>query len=263
MSVPSLHSRLLQATAGAAHSVEFTWRRADETGALFPTDRPGGQTSGRSPQRIAVLGERGETNLGVLTNELGIAGFLAREHRRTTGRGCDWSLSAFPSDRLADGPAVLADRAAELVDTDLVVLLIGVTDARRLLPVVVWERQLRRTLDLLVALLPEHALVAVAEVPPLGHVGSLSRPARVAAGRRSSLLNRRTRRVVGGYPTVTAVEYPRELADDLGRPTGQRRRHTHFYAAWARVLMAALVDVPGASDLAPAAGEPAAYRSVS
>lgn len=64
---------------------------------------------------------------------------------------------------------------------------------------------MRDTLDMLVQGLPRGARVLVSEIPPLDNAGSLSAPARLAAGLHGRALNAQTRLVAEDYPSVTVV----------------------------------------------------------
>lgn len=235
-------ARSLRFAASAVHLVEFFFRRTDRSGDIYPDDVPRGQISGPDPDRIMVIGERGEISLGVLTHELSIAGFLAREHHHRTGRGCTWSVSTLPRDRIAGGRALVAGRLREVTEADLVVILAGISDCLNLTSASRWHQGLDETLTTLFEHLPLDARLAVAEIPPLENAGSLSRAARLAAGYRSTLLNHRTRKVLRAHPRARAVSFPSELTDRLWVPQSQQERYTRTYALWSRHLVTALVE---------------------
>lgn len=232
----------LRLAANAVHLVEFFFRRADRSGDIYPTDAPYGQVPGVDPDRIMVIGERGEISLGVVTHELSIAGYIAREHHQRTGRGCAWSVATLPGDSIDDGRALVTAHAAEIARTDVVIVLVGIIDCLTLTSAARWHRGLDEMLTALFDELPLDAHVAVAEIPPLGNAGSLSRAARLAAGYRSTLLNHRTRKLVRAHPRATAVPFPPELTDRLWVPQSQQERYTRTYALWSRSLMAACLE---------------------
>lgn len=232
----------LRLAATAVHWVEFFFRRADRSGDIYPDDEPYGQVPGVDPDRIMVIGERGEISLGVLTHELSIAGYIAREHHRLTGRGCAWSVATLPGDHIDDGRALVDTHSGDLAKTDLVVVLAGISDCLTLTSAARWQRGLEDMLTALFDRLPLDAHVAVAEIPPLENAGSLSRSARLAAGYRSTSLNYRTRKALRSRPRATAVPFPPELTDRLWVPQSLQERYTRTYALWSRSLVAACLE---------------------
>jgi hypothetical protein len=259
VTMPPLPQSPLRLAAAAVHLVAFFFRRADRSGDIYPDDEPRGRIAGAAPERVVVMGERGEISLGVVTHELSIAGFLAREHHRSTGRGSEWSIATLPRDRISDGPALASHQATELARTDLVVLLAGISDCLALTSAARWEHHLRATLSELFRELPLDSHVAVAEIPPLDNAGSLSRVARLAAGHRSTALNRRTRTVLMDHPCAIAIPFPPELTDRLWVPQSEEERYTRTYALWSRSLMSAIGDAWHAPE--PADGSPAHRRT--
>ncbi|GAA0965930.1 hypothetical protein [Frigoribacterium faeni] len=240
VTIPPRGQHPLRLAAGLVHLVSFFFRRADQSGDIYPVDASRGVVAGDSPERILVLGERGEINLGVVTNELSIAAFVAREHQRVTGRGSHWAISTLSRDSLADGPAAASRHAADLARTDLVVVMAGISDCLRLVSAGTWETHLRATLDALFRQLPRDARVVVAEIPPLENAGSLTRPARIAAGHRASLVNRRTRVVAAEDPRVVVAPFPADLTDRLWVPQSREERYTRTYSIWSRAVVAAV-----------------------
>lgn len=238
---------LLRLAASAVHGVEFFFRRTDRSGDIYPDDAPHGQIPGADPDRILVMGERGEISLGVLTHELSIAGFVGREHHRRTGRGCAWSVATLERDRIGDGKALVAAHSGEVARTDLVVVLAGISDCLTLTSVARWRRGLDETLRALFDELPPDAHVVVAEIPPLGNAGSLGRAARVAAGYRSTVLNHRSRKLLQAYPRATVAAFPPELTDRLWVPQSRQERYTRTYSLWSRSLVAACLEARRAS----------------
>jgi len=240
VTIPLLGARPLRFTATAVHLVELFFRRADVSGDIFPADAARGSVAGPEPDRIVVMGERGEISLGVVTNELSMAGFLAREQHEATGRGVEWSIAVLERDSVAEGRAAAARHAVDLARTDLVVLMVGISDALRLARGARWERHVRATVEALFDELPVDARVAIAEIPPLDNAGSLSRAARIAAGQRAAALNRRTRAVAIDHPRLVVVPFPTELTERLWVPQSEELRYTRTYSVWSRGIVATL-----------------------
>jgi NAD(P)-dependent dehydrogenase (short-subunit alcohol dehydrogenase family) len=193
--------------------------------------------AGADPDRVVFLGERGELSLGVRTHELSLPAFFARRRSRRTSRGLRWSIAALPTSRIQDAPAVVERMAARLQGVDTVVVLAGITDALRVTSPAAWDRNLRATLDALMRALPRGAQVIVGEIPPLGNAGSLSRPARVAAGLQGRVLNTRTRLVVSDYPAVVVAGFPEELTMSVWRPESEEHRYRDTYKVWGEDLV--------------------------
>ncbi|WP_316289167.1 SGNH/GDSL hydrolase family protein, partial [Clavibacter michiganensis] len=238
----------------AARVGEFLYRRADVSGDIHPDDAAHGTVEGPDPDRIAVVGETGMISLGVRTHQIALPAFLARHHATRTGRGVAWSIASLPGSRLREAPAVIAGAEADLARADAVVLLAWITDVLRVTSTGAWSRQMRVAIEALRAHLPEGAWILVAGIPPLDNAGSLSRPARLAAGVHAQALNRHTRDVVDGLPLTRAVTFPEELARALWRPDGEESRYQRTYRSWGAHLSAALVDARAG---AAAAGAPA------
>jgi hypothetical protein len=215
---------------------EFLFRRADASGDVYPDDADHGVVPGPDPDRVLFLGEAGMITLGVRTHDLSLAAFFARHHHAATRRGVEWRVRTLPSSRIAEGPRVTAAMEAELRRTDLVVLVVGITDALRVISGANWEESVRSTLRALISSLPRDARILVAEIPPLDNAGTLSRPARIAAGLQAQALNRRTREAAEEHERCRAVAFPDELTRSLWRPDSEENRYTHTYTTWARRL---------------------------
>jgi hypothetical protein len=229
----------------AARVAEFLYRRSDASGDFHPDDAAHGTVEGPDPDRIAVLGEVGMISLGVRTHQIALPAFLARDHATRTGRGVTWTTAALPGSRLREAPAVIAGAECDLVRADAVVLLAGITDVLRVTSARAWTKQMRAALEAMRAHLPRDAWILVADIPPLDNAGSLSAPARLAAGAHAKELNRRTREVVDGLPSTLAVTFPEELTRALWVPESEESRYQRTYRAWGAHLAEALVDARG------------------
>jgi hypothetical protein len=240
-----LPARLLAHAAAAARAAEYLYRRSDASGDFHPDDARQGIVEGPDPDRIAVVGETGMISLGVRTHQISLPAFLARHHASRTGRGVFWSIAPLPGARLREAPAVVAAAECELVRADAVVLLAGITDVLRVTSARAWARQMREAVDALREHLPRDAWILVAAIPPLDNAGSLSRPARMAAGIHAQALNRRTREVVDGLPCTRVIPFPEELTRSLWVPESEESRYQGTYRTWGTHLAEALVDARG------------------
>jgi hypothetical protein len=216
--------------------VEFVFKRRDAAGDIYPDDPDHGVVAGPHPERVVFLGERGELSLGVRTHDLSLPAFFARRRAAETGRGVEWSIAAPSSSSVRDAPAVVVGHADELPGCDHVVVLLGITDALLVTAPSVWERQLRLTIDTLLQALPRRSRVTLGDVPPLDNAGSLSAPARVAAGIQGRALNARMRLVAEDYPSVSVVEFPEELTRSVWRPESEEHRYRDTYKVWGEHL---------------------------
>jgi len=232
----TLLRRLRDAPSTAARVVEFAFRRRDVAGDLYPDDPDHGVVDGPGPERVLVLGELGQISLGVRIHDLSLPAFFARRRASLTRRGVSWSVAAVESSSIRDAPDVVVQRGAVLPGCDRVVVLLGITDALRVISPSAWEDRMRDTLHLLVQGLPRGARVIVSEIPPLDNAGSLSAPARLAAGLHGRRLNARTRNVAQDYDAVTVVEFPEELTRSVWRPESEEHRYRDTYRVWGEHL---------------------------
>jgi hypothetical protein len=211
---------------------EFLFRRSDAAWDVFPDDPAQGLVHGPQVDQVWFLGERGELSLGVRTHDLSLPAFFARHRASGQGRGTAWSMASAPSSSVRQLPGIVQGHRDHLRQCELAVVMVGITDALRVMPPATWERHLRDTLSALLAALPPTARVLVGEIPPLDNAGSLSRPARVAAGVHGQALNDRARAVAEDLPRVSVVGFPEELTRSVWRPEAEEHRYRDTYAVW-------------------------------
>jgi hypothetical protein len=240
---PITAARTLSTTA--AHAAEFLFRRADESGDIHPDDPDRGVVPGPDPDRVLFLGELGQISLGIRTHELSLPAFFSRRVAARSHRGVAWSISALPNSRLLSARKVIDRDQGELEHVDAVVMLVGITDVLRVTGVSAWERHLRATLDALVAHVPRDTPVLISDTPPLDNAGSLSRPARVAAGILGRSLDRNTGAVAADYPTAQAIPFPEELTRSLWLPESVEQRYRDTYRIWGAHLADAYLHMRG------------------
>lgn len=234
--LPRTLERAIQVPTRLVRLTEFLFRRADASGDIYPDDDNHGVIEGPDPDRVLFLGEPGMISLGVRTHDLSLAAFFARHHHAITHRGVEWTIRTLPNSRLHEAPTMIGAAEEELHQANLVVLPVGITDALRVTSGTLWEKQLRTTLSSLRIALPHDARILIAEIPPLDNAGSLSRPARIAAGIHANTLNQHTRLAAKDYPNCTTMAFPEELTRSLWRPDSEENRYTHTYTTWARHL---------------------------
>jgi len=217
---------------------EFFFRRSDAAFDVFPDDAAEGTVRGVGTDRVWFVGERGELSLGVRTHELSLPAFFARRRAARSGRGTAWSIASAPSSSLRQLPAIVRGHRELLRECELAVVMVGITDALRVMPPERWEQHLRDTVDALLDALPPTGRVLLGEIPPLDNAGSLSRPARVAAGVHGQALNARARSVADDHERVDVVGFPEELTRSVWRPEAEEHRYRDTYAVWGAHLAA-------------------------
>jgi hypothetical protein len=117
--------------------------------ALDYVPRPDGvaqaHSGGHNADRILLFGSGIVVGWGVATHDIGLAGSLAREVTRRTGRAVDIEVIADP--RLSVTNAVTRLRELNLRRYDAMVIYVGENDALRLTAVSEWSRRLAALLD--------------------------------------------------------------------------------------------------------------------
>lgn len=227
-----------------ARIAEFVFRRKDSGGDIYPNDPNYGVVAGPNPERVIFLGELGELSLGVRTHELSLPAFFARHQAAQTGRGLEWEIAPLPSSSVRDAAATVVRLQEKLPGCDHVVILLGITDSLLVIPPGVWEENLRLTIETLLQALPRQSRITVADIPPLDNAGSLSAPARIAAGVQGRTLNARTHLIAQDYPSVSVVEFPEELTRSVWRPELDEHRYRETYKVWGSYL-ASRTEGPG------------------
>jgi hypothetical protein len=226
--------RIAQALGRPVIFVQYLALRAGLQSTVFPRDEGSGVVPGDDPQRVLVVGEATAVGFGVLSHELGMAGHLARQLSRRTGRGVAWDTRPFADLTIHTAAGTVRDREL-LAGVDVVLVMVGVGDSIRLTPQRTWRRLLCSAIDDLARGLPEGARILLAEVPPLTASAGLPAPWRTVAARHARLLNRVTAEIVAARGDAELVPFPSESVIDLGDPdTAQASR---VYAAWARAAI--------------------------
>lgn len=221
--------------------VEYFFRRNDESGDIYPSDAGSGTVDGANPERVIVIGEGTARGLGTTTHQLGVAGHFSRQFATRFSRGVEWSTIGLPDNRLRSVPAAVTDQCV-FERTDLVILMIGITDTLRLTPPRLWEPQLRAAIDAISTKLPRDGRILIALIPPMDNAASISRAARLAGGQHSRRLNRVTRVIARSHANCTAVEFPSDLQRELWKPESQESSYARMYVVWAKGLLAALPE---------------------
>lgn len=205
-----------------------------------------GEIPGPDPVRLVLLGESTAAGVGVADHRDGLAGQLAAELARRTGRGVRWEVHGRTG---RNARQVRAEQATVLAPDDLptvVVLAIGVNDvleARRPTPFAADLARLAATVRERLGEVP----VLFAGMAPLGSFRSLPQPMRWVLGWWARLLAQAATSVPDLRYVTVLVELPGDglaLAEDGFHPSAAG------YRTWAHHLGAPL------AELLPAYGSP-------
>lgn len=157
---------------------------------------------GHDPDRVLLTGGSSAVAWGVVSHDLGLAGYLARATAAITRRGVDIEVYSYP--RL-DTPGVQANLTPTTISRyDAIVLTLGGRESFELLPTSTWREQVTELLDHIAASRespPQVIIVGAEEISPvpLGPVVNA-----VAMGR-AKAFNAITREIIATRPGVTFV----------------------------------------------------------
>lgn len=169
-----------------------------------PQDTEPVEVDGPNTLRVLVFGTDAASGWGVLRQDLGLPGHLARALRDATGRGVHVALADCGLARMTD----LAAAAEELPDAtyDAVVVVGGVDDAVHLGDVVRWREALTTTLTAVHSRSGAH--VFVAGIPLPSSLPAFRARAGGTADRCTGALNRVSGDVCRAIPRTTFVTSP-------------------------------------------------------
>jgi len=217
-----------------------------------PDDAPHAHAPGVDPDRVLVLGNGPAVGWGVRSHDLALPGHLARKLSALTGRGADVDALAAPSVTIATARDLLAVRSIR--DYDAVVVVVGLSDALRLVSVERWSADLCALLGAVDEETDPSCHVVVMAVHAPSSVPKFTVPVGGHADQHAELMNEAARALCAGRdrthfllppapPTATA----REVLGTPGRGTGggDGGRQVLRYADWAAgqaALLAPLLD---------------------
>lgn len=174
-----------------------------------PPDSRRQTVAGPDPDRVLVLGNGPAIGFGVLAQELGLPGHLARRIAAATGRGMAMDVLARRGTTAATAPLLVDEvRTAQY---DAVLVCIGSSDAYNLVPEQRWRSDLTRLLDVLRGATTPSTVLAVLAARPLQRPNA----ARGRAGRlvdgHAMRLDRVAAEVCGDRAGVVHLAEPAEL----------------------------------------------------
>lgn len=159
--------------------------------------------AGHDPDRVLLAGGSSAVGWGVLSHDLGLAGFLARETSTITGRGTDIEVIVDP--KMTARRAISALPTGTVARFDAVVLTVSSRAAFRLQPVGEWIADLTALLDHLAGAIdppPRVLVVGAEEVEPVPLPGLFRRIVRAKA----EAINAATRAAIADRPDVRYVD---------------------------------------------------------
>lgn len=213
----------------------------------IPRDAPSIRSGRSDADRVLLVGNGAAGGWMVATYGLALAGQLAAAVQRATGRGCDLDQVGDEVMNVRSAPAWIGKRS--LTDYDVVVVVLGMSDAARLTSAAEWRAGLTGLLERVTRDTRDGVRVVVTGIEPV-HMSRVFRgPYAMLAQRNADRLNEVTRELASTYEQVDYVDL---LEPDLG---SGRAGPGAVYASWANTLTTA---VTAALDRATArqTGEP-------
>ena len=200
-----------------------------------PVDVPRVHAGGPNPDRILLFGSDIIVGRGVLSHEVGFAGFLARSIAHGTGRGVDVIVEAHSWFTMEQ--AVAAARLLELDRYDAVVVDLGLADAMAGTTPRGWAAQLEVLLHILSHGVPASSRVFFVESPDPTIVPMFRSPQGRAVAKAFLRFNESSLEAINGLKNVTYLPFPVQHEE----PTD--RLHTaRTFEGFATTLAPALVD---------------------
>jgi lysophospholipase L1-like esterase len=193
-----------------------------------------GVCPGRQPVlRLTVLGDSAAAGVGASNHDEALAGYLAAEVARRSGRQTSWQVLARNGAKTRD---VTRDLVPQLTDpTDVVIAVVGVNDLKsyRLI------RGFRRDTRALIEAIRDQAgpvPVVLAGIPPFQHMPGIPRPMRTILGLRARAMDDVLRRLAPKmanvqHTSLTALEFPDDAFTDDGFHPASKG-----YRLWAEVI---------------------------
>jgi hypothetical protein len=205
-----------------------------------PYDAPQGHAPGVNPDRVLVFGNGIAVGWGVGTHDLALPGQLARALADRTGRGADVDLLAETTWDIDSAADVI--RGRDLTGYDAIVVVIGASDAYRLVPTRRWTAGLVRLLDTLENETSPATGITIMGIQPVSTIPHFAcRPGGASDGW-AEHLNLLTLAICEGRPRVHYLDAPAGVAPlpfQKG-PTrdDHRYRSPRRFAEWAETQAA-------------------------
>jgi len=189
------------------------------------------RAAGESPLQILLLGGGPATGYGVASHEVALAGHLARQVARETGRGVDLEISV-----ARDLTVALAHELASAIDSDrydAVILSVGVQDALDGASPEHWAEEMGALADRLTVKESVSPRILLLGVPAVSQLITLPRLARMMVDDRAKELDDQLRLLATLKCNVHYLPFePVATADE------ERHRSSATYRSWAGPLAA-------------------------
>jgi hypothetical protein len=185
---------------------------------------------------------------GVLSHQFGLASQFAHQLSIRTGRGAEWSTIPLPDNVLRNAPRLVTQVRNNIARADYVILLVGIADTVSLTSSTAWGRQLGRTLDAVLDELSADALLLLPQIPPLNKAAAIPLLGRWASTHQARLLNRVSSQSVLIRSQCISVDFPPGLDNDIGKAEASPATYRAMYAAWAAVMVDAVLPPEAAGD---------------
>lgn len=199
---------------------------------LVPRDSPQVHTRGTNPDRVLIVGDGAATGRGVLTHDLGLAGYLARSLTSRTNRATDVDLDVDGAMTIHSGLAALARH--DLARFDVVILSFGANEALGLMSTRLWTAGLRDTFRETAARAPVSTKMFVLAIPTFGLNPHFPKALARRVDRRGRQLNAATSHFVNEQPHMVFVPESQGHAFEL--------EGAHFYRQWAEQIADRISD---------------------
>jgi hypothetical protein len=192
----------------------------------MPSDSPQVHAPGANPDRLLLTGDGASAGRGVLSHELGLAGYLARRVSGLTRRATDVDIVVGGAMTAALCMDAISD--LQLSRFDAVVVSVGAKEALELISLRNWKRDIVALIERIEGNAPSSVETFVLSVPLVSTNEHFPRPLARLVDAHADRLNRVTRAACVSRPHTTFVEF--DPADS------HEYRGAHTYERWAALL---------------------------
>jgi lysophospholipase L1-like esterase len=209
-----------------------------------PADEPLTVAPGPHRHRLLLIGDGPAMGYGVVSHDLALPGHIGRQLAATTERGA--SVQVIADEAL--NVQTLEERFGEEArpHNDVVVVMVGASDATCLTPLPTWRDGLHRFLRRVNQHTSSGVQVILVGLPPVSSLPVLRGVVAKLAARHSKLLNRELAIAASGYPNVTFLPF-----SPPPEPNPDRYRSSATYRVWAAHIAPAVAKLLGATAPSP------------
>jgi hypothetical protein len=199
-------------------SSRYSWRRLP-----VAHDSPHVHAPGTNPDRILIAGDGASAGVGVMTHDLGLPGYLARNLSIITKRATDVDIAVRTDMSVAGCLEEIAE--VELSRYDLIILSLGMDESLGFKSPRAWGADLTQLLDHIQEHSPATTETIVLSIPYFGSRSLCPRILQVPVDRHAGRLNASTQQVIDGRPNVSFLIF--STSDEL------ESDGAHTYQKWA------------------------------